>query len=64
MGITQIKSEQGAIHKGLPVKTGICAFLLVEAIPSSGSHYMVWDMKPIEIIEQSIFWLSTPDHWA
>ena len=41
-----------------------CAFLSVEAIPSSGSHYMVWDIAPIEIIEQSIFWLSTPDHWA
>ena len=36
----------------------------VETIPSSGTHYMVWDIAPIEIIEQSIFWSSTPDYWA
>ena len=25
---------------------------------------MVWDIAPIEIIEQLVFWSSTPDHWA
>ena len=32
------------------------AFLFVEVIPSSGSICMVWDMAPIEIMQQSIFW--------
>ena len=44
---------------------GTCFYVLfLEAIPSSGIHYMVWDIAPIEITEQSIFWSSTPDHWA
>ena len=25
---------------------------------------MVWDIAPIEIIEQPTFWSSIPDHWA
>ena len=41
-----------------------CTFLFVKAIPSSGSLYLVWDMAPIEIIEQSVSGSSTPDHWA
>ena len=59
--------ERGiSVRKRVPLGMGGggCAFLLVEAIPSSGSHYMVWDIAPIEIIEQSIFWSSTPYHWA
>ena len=39
------------------------AFFLVEAIPFSGNHYMLQQIAPVEIIEQSIFWSSTLDHW-
>ena len=59
--------SSGGIEKDMWHEAAVCiccAFLLVEAIPSSGSHYMVWDIAPIEIIEQSIFWSSTSDHWA
>ena len=43
---------------------GVGIPFFVEAIPSSGSLYFVWDMTPIEIIEQSISWLSTPERRA
>ena len=35
------------------------AFLFVDFILSSGNLCMVWDMTLNEIIEKSIFWLST-----
>ena len=60
-------TEKNGFHYGqwFPLKgMASCTFLFVEAIPSSGSFYMVWDMTPIEIIEKSIFWSSTPDHWV
>ena len=37
-------------------KFRVCASLFVEAIPSSGNLYLVWDMAPIEVKEQSISW--------
>ena len=40
------------------------AFLFEEAIPSSRSLYLLWDMVSIEIIEQSISWSPTPDQLA
>ena len=36
----------------LPIILTHWAFLFVEAIPSSGSLYLLWDRAPIEIIEQ------------
>ena len=45
-------------------QTFLSAFLLVEAISFCGSRYMVWDIAPVKIIEQLVFWSSTPDHWA
>ena len=33
------------------VIANFCAFFFVEAIPSSGNLYLVWDMAPTEIID-------------
>ena len=41
--------------KNLKIRYRGCAFLSVEAVTFSGSHYMVYDMRPIEIVFRKLF---------